>query len=248
MNQDEVESQLSAMFDGELPAAECELLSRRIDRDDRLRARWSRYALIGAAMRCEPVATARADFASRVSRAVDQAAGVQALQDGVRRGARRSGSMPVRLLWQGALAAGMVGAVAGLSLMMLRNVALQPRPVVARVASPRAAVVQHVALVQQRPSAHEPYSYVTPANGAADPAGLRTSLVDYIVAHSEYSTPLVQPNLLSALISEEDAANDDPQAPASPGSAATAARAAAGKGAAVVVDADAPAAASTSGH
>ena len=56
MIQDEVESQLSAMFDGELPAAECELLSRRLDRDETLRARWSRYALIGAAMRSEPVA------------------------------------------------------------------------------------------------------------------------------------------------------------------------------------------------
>ena len=70
MNQDEVESQLSAMFDGELPAAECELLSRRIDRDENLRARWSRYALIGAAMRSEPVATARSGFARRVSAAL----------------------------------------------------------------------------------------------------------------------------------------------------------------------------------
>ena len=80
VKQDEVESQLSAMFDGELPAAECELLSRRIDRDERLRGRWSRYALIGAAMRCEPVATARSDFASRVSRAVDSTVAAQALE------------------------------------------------------------------------------------------------------------------------------------------------------------------------
>ena len=73
MNQDEVESQLSAMYDGELPQAECELLSRRIDRDENLRARWSRYALIGAAMRSEPVATARSGFAARVSAALDGA-------------------------------------------------------------------------------------------------------------------------------------------------------------------------------
>ncbi|MGC2460855.1 MAG: sigma-E factor negative regulatory protein, partial [Steroidobacteraceae bacterium] len=70
MIQDEVESQLSAMFDGELPATECELLSRRIDRDENLRGRWSRYALIGAAMRSEPVATARSGFARRVSAAL----------------------------------------------------------------------------------------------------------------------------------------------------------------------------------
>ena len=58
------------MFDGELRATECELLSRRIDRDENLRARWSRYALIGAAMRSEPVATARSGFARRVSAAL----------------------------------------------------------------------------------------------------------------------------------------------------------------------------------
>ena len=41
------------MFDGELPAAECELLARRLTRDDALRAQWSRYAMIGAALRAE---------------------------------------------------------------------------------------------------------------------------------------------------------------------------------------------------
>ena len=44
----ELESQLSAMFDDELPAAECELLARRLSRDEQLRERWGRYAVIGA--------------------------------------------------------------------------------------------------------------------------------------------------------------------------------------------------------
>src|SRR5687768_17084738 len=51
--QDERDSQLSAMFDGELSAAECELLARRLTRDDALRAQWSRYSKIGAALRAE---------------------------------------------------------------------------------------------------------------------------------------------------------------------------------------------------
>ncbi len=51
--QDERDSQLSAMFDGELSAAECELLARRLTRDDALRAQWSRYSMIGAALRAE---------------------------------------------------------------------------------------------------------------------------------------------------------------------------------------------------
>jgi negative regulator of sigma E activity len=233
VNQDEVESQLSAMFDGELRSSECELLSRRVDRDDRLRARWSRYALIGAAMRCEPVATARSDFANRVSRAVDQAAAAQ--QGSARPAGRR---LRARLLWQSALAAGLVGVVAGLSLVMLRTVALQSGSIVAQQVAPVAqlpvAALHPAARVvaKRAGAAYEPYSYTTPANGAADPAGLRTELVDYIVAHSEYSTPLVQPDLLSALISEEDTAtNDDPQAHAP-----------------AVVDADAPAARSATGR
>lgn len=49
----ERDSQLSAMFDGELPGSECELLARRLSRDEALRAQWSRYALIGAALRAE---------------------------------------------------------------------------------------------------------------------------------------------------------------------------------------------------
>jgi negative regulator of sigma E activity len=53
------DSQLSAMYDGELPPAECELLARRLTRDPALRAEWSRYALIGAALRGEPAQAAR---------------------------------------------------------------------------------------------------------------------------------------------------------------------------------------------
>src|SRR5690348_6593366 len=51
--QGERDSQLSAMFDGELSAAECELLARRLARDEALRGQWSRYSLIGAALRSE---------------------------------------------------------------------------------------------------------------------------------------------------------------------------------------------------
>ena len=49
----ERDSQLSAMFDGELPGAECELLARRLTRDEVLRAQWSRFSMIGAALRAE---------------------------------------------------------------------------------------------------------------------------------------------------------------------------------------------------
>ena len=57
MTRDARDSQLSAMFDGELPDAERELVARRLARDAGLREVWSSYALIGAVMRGEPLAS-----------------------------------------------------------------------------------------------------------------------------------------------------------------------------------------------
>jgi negative regulator of sigma E activity len=223
--QDEVESQLSAMFDGELPATECELLSRRIDRDENLRARWSRYALIGAAMRSEPVATARSGFARRVSAALRGA-------DHAPRPKRGR-----RVVLNVALSATLVVAVAGLSISLLRDAAVDAGagnvaqtgagrgmagaalPVV--VASGERAVTVNAAAAApsvaalRRGGNGEPVSYVTPVNMSNANTALRTELADLIVAHSEYSTPLMRRNVLSALVSNEDAANN-----ASPGASA----------------------------
>ena len=64
---EELDSQLSAMFDDELPSAECELLARRLSRDEPLKARWGRYAVIGAAVRAERGVRLSARVAGRVS-------------------------------------------------------------------------------------------------------------------------------------------------------------------------------------
>ena len=53
MNNEQLDSQLSAMFDDELPEPECELLARRLARDEGLKARWGRYAVIAACVRME---------------------------------------------------------------------------------------------------------------------------------------------------------------------------------------------------
>ena len=53
---EELDSQLSAMFDNELPSAECELVARRLSRDEQLQARWGRYAIVGAVIRAEEIA------------------------------------------------------------------------------------------------------------------------------------------------------------------------------------------------
>jgi sigma-E factor negative regulatory protein RseA len=220
--QDELESQLSAMFDGELPATECELLARRIDRDENLRARWSRYALIGAAMRSEPVATARSGFARRVSAALTGSD----LNPRLRRGRK--------MIFNAAMSASLVVAVAGLSISLLRTASVgvgasaaradaqapaaalgagrgRDSAVMANVATAAvAAAADPGAALARRGSNGEPVSYVTPASGVNVNTALRTELADFIVAHSEYSTPLMRRNLLSALVSNEDGADSTP--------------------------------------
>ena len=67
---EELDSQLSAMFDDELPPAECELLARRLSRDDALKARWGRYAVISAVVRAERGVRLNAPLAGRVNAAI----------------------------------------------------------------------------------------------------------------------------------------------------------------------------------
>src|SRR6267143_1977387 len=64
---EELDSQLSAMFDDELAPEQCELLARRLSRDEQLKARWGRYAVIGAAIRSERGVRLNAPLAGRVS-------------------------------------------------------------------------------------------------------------------------------------------------------------------------------------
>lgn len=201
MNQDELASQLSAMFDGELPAAECELLSRRLARDEQLRATWSRYAVIGSALRAEPLAQVRPDFARRVSAALaGNAAPVRARRMGLLRGA--------------ALGSAMAAGVAGVAIMLLRNglpvqvVQVASAPEVVRAAAPptfvaaNAAGARFVGVTAVNPAAILP-SYTVPPFTTDNNAALQGSLADYVFAHSEYSSPLVRRSLLSSLVGNE---------------------------------------------
>ena len=200
MNEHERASQLSAMFDGELPAAECELLSRRLARDEQLRATWSRYAVIGAALRAEPLAQVRPDFARRVSAAL---AGGPASA-----GARRA-------LRGAALGAAIAAGVAGAAIMLLRNgVPVQEQvaaaPAVAHTAAPAVAVAAVGGGLNLRlgnagaanPS-HELFSYVVPPLGNDNNSAVPAALADYVVAHSEVPSSLARGSLLSVLVGNE---------------------------------------------
>lgn len=206
---EERDSQLSAMFDGELPATECELLSRRLGRDELLRARWSRYAAIGAVLRADPTVVVHGNLARRVSAAL------------VAETATAKHSH--RALWQTFAGSGVAAAVAGIAILLLRTgVARQDvvlsafTPSVQRLEAPQPALRPVSSLnpvnLATRTTIAAP-SYVVPPEASGNdgaPVPMSAALANYVVAHSEYSSPLSRPNLLSALVASDLAQADSP--------------------------------------
>jgi sigma-E factor negative regulatory protein RseA len=197
MSEQEQMSQLSALFDNELPPAEAELVIRRLLKDPALRARWERYALIGACVRGEPIhASARQpDVAERVRRRLaaeaqrPQAAG-QAVAPWP--GERRGWSQFAR----GALGGSIAASVAALALFLVQSMgphAADPAVQMANVAVP-AADTDQARIAQVTPPAVQapallaaadspPPSYTTPMDNSSQ--RISGPLLNYVVAHSE---------------------------------------------------------------
>ncbi|MGH8317646.1 MAG: sigma-E factor negative regulatory protein [Steroidobacteraceae bacterium] len=198
---EELDSQLSAMFDNELPAAECELLARRLSRDADLKARWGRYAVIGAVIRAERGVTLDGTVAGRVSAALSSE---PALAGDAAQATRRAAELH---WWQPIAGVGLAAGVAAASILWLRA---QPLPgdsqvvVPATVASSSAPAQSAAQTATQSAGATTPDSFVVPPVPQRPmmvvPA---TELADYVVAHSAYSWPVSRGNLLSALMVSE---------------------------------------------
>ena len=189
---EELDSQLSAMFDNELPAAECELLARRLSRDEELKARWGRYAAIGATIRAEGGVRLNAQVARRVAAVISMEPIVEAEPV-------RSRSQPLASRWirpVGGLV--MAASVAAAAIMWVRFQSLpQDGPVMAQAGRDGGSQ----AMIDAATSG--PTSYVVPK---AIPGRLTVpvmQLANYVVAHSEFSSPVNRRNILSALMTNE---------------------------------------------
>jgi negative regulator of sigma E activity len=233
----ERDSQLSAMFDGELTAAECELLARRLTRDDSLRGQWSRYALIGAAVRAER----GVKLDDRVSRRVQSALAQEpvygdyaAADAAMARSASGSNDVSsarvnayerwlrvARPLAGASIAAG----VAAVSIMWLRTQDTDPEllasaPVTESIVlAPEPVSSTSLALNTAQPdpepiSNGEPERYSTPAPSSQTSIAPPARFANYVVAHSEYSGPLTRRMALLGIVGAEEQA-DDAAAPAS---------------------------------
>jgi len=201
---EELDSQLSAMFDNELPAAECELLARRLSRDEQLKARWGRYAVMGAAIRVERGVRLNAALASRVSAAISSEPILTAEPTAQPRKRWQS------RLWQPVASAAAVAGVATLAIFWMRSHAPESIPLAAADNPKATDSVTGASSIVSGPVSPisvvnngEPDSYVVPKNASRRLVVPSTELANYVVAHSEFSSPVTRRNLLSAFMASE---------------------------------------------
>jgi sigma-E factor negative regulatory protein RseA len=175
---DQIREQLSALLDGELPRDEMGLLMRRLEKDPELRRTFGSYALIGETLRAPGGRIAAQSFAARVSAAIDESPH------------RGQGSATAR---------------PGATFQLPRHVALWKRPMVRTALAASAAVT---AVLLFRPGvAPIAQLEITPANSfamSASPTPAQSQrLAGYMVAHSQFSTPMVRRNVLSSLLAAD---------------------------------------------
>ena len=192
---EELDSQLSAMFDDELPPAECELLARRLSRDEHLKARWGRYAIMGAVIRAERGVRLNAPLAGRVN-------AVLLAEPALAADAAPRHRNQARLRWWQPLAGAAVAAgVATVSIMWLRAQApLSATPLVTQVTAPGRVTAPTAS------GSGQGDSYVVPRPKPAAALVPSTELANYVVAHSMFSSPVARRNLLSAFMTSESPA------------------------------------------
>jgi sigma-E factor negative regulatory protein RseA len=194
---DRIKEQLSAYLDGELPESELDLLLKQVSRDENLRASLGRYALISETIKAKGAVPAPASFSQRISAAISAE---PPLVDKVAAPTERHhGPRWLRPAAGFAVAAG-VAAVAIL--------ALQPTPQPGDApyvvqASGDAPIVQS--------DVPNSASYIVPASTASSTALVPPArLTNYVVAHSEYSSsPLGRRSVLTGVLAEEDASDDE---------------------------------------
>lgn len=209
MSEQEHASQLSALFDGELPREQAELVIRRVMKDPSLQATWGRYALIGACVRGEPLAAAmpQVDLAARVRARVASESGPAVVSD--------AGSVVAvagegnASLWRrGALGGAIAASVALVSLVLVRSMlpsvapasgsALAQQPAPVEVPAAQSVDTSPVAgpLLVARESA--PPSYTTPVDDS--PARRSAPLFNYVAEHSDVAASPVRLAPLSSVM------------------------------------------------
>ena len=171
---EQIREQLSALLDGELPRDEIGLLMRRLERNPELRRTFGAYALIGETLRAPGGRIASTAFASRVSASIGTGS-IDAAPSAVTRPAAAQQHFWKRPMVRTALAA---SAAATAVLLFRPDTGTEQ---VAELSPPRVV--------------DSPRYSPTPAQAQR--------LASYMVAHSQYSTPMVRRNVLTGLLAAD---------------------------------------------
>jgi len=201
---DTLKEQLSAFLDGELPEAETTLLLKRLERDDDLRGTLSRYSLIGAVLRKDGDAPAARHVAARVSAAI-------AREPSLDRARRRPAGPPRWIKPAAGLA--VAASVAMATIVLLPQwIGGDASTVVVASTAPDATVspgggvtLASAQVVPVAATFDEPaQSYTTPQASPEAVVPLSSAqLASYLVAHSEYTSPLARSSIVTGTVTEE---------------------------------------------
>lgn len=201
-----LQSQLSAFVDNELPPAETDLFVRRLVKDTDLKQTMSRYGLMGEALRAPTLRTHLSrDFSARIAAALEQQQETATTTPAT----KVHGSQAARWL-RPAAGLAMAASVAWAAIAVVRS------PVGIDQPGTTAETLQPVTLTAQRSATAD--SYVVPAATNTPSAAIPSArLTNYVVAHSEFSSPLGRHNMMTGLLAEEQlpAENADSADPAS---------------------------------
>jgi negative regulator of sigma E activity len=194
---EELDSQLSAMFDDELPEGECQLLARRLSRDEALKARWRRYAVIGAAARAERGVRMDVRLETNLATRVSAAISAEPALEGTAVAEGKTGAAGGMRWWQPVVGVGIAAGVAAMSVLWVRSQAPVGNDTrVADNAAPTTTVIG-------QPATTSAPTYVVPTKVEPRTPMPAAELANYLFAHSEYSTPVTRRFPLSSLVSSE---------------------------------------------
>jgi sigma-E factor negative regulatory protein RseA len=176
---DQIREQMSALLDGELPQDQIGLLVRRMERDTELKRAFGNYVLIGESLRAPGGITASHGFAARIQAVIG---------DG---DIAMPAALPVRRKrWLKPAAAVAVAAGTAFAAVLLM-----------RPGDPTGS--GGVAAVADADTAANTIGDFTAADSASPTPAQSQRLAGYLVAHSQFATPIGRRNVWTSVLAQD---------------------------------------------
>ena len=178
---DQIREQMSALLDGELPQDQIGLLVRRMERDAELRRAFGSYVLMGETLRSPGGLTASQAFATRVQALLgEDASAIPASSLG--------GHAPRRYGWLRPAAGVAVAAGTAFAAVLL----LRPDDQGSGGAT-----------LADADSAGNPIADFSAADSASPTPAQSQRLAGYLVAHSQFATPIGRRNVWTSVLAQD---------------------------------------------